>query len=140
MKTILTLGLILISTLISLAGNNPNDKVLTIEGKFIAESSIRYEVYLVNDTVFTLESKGHSLKYFNINVEVGEQYLIKFIAKDGKTKYLYLDAPEDGVFMVNVDFTKDGSARLDYNHKKAKYNVTLIDNYSMCNVKSSRTY
>lgn len=124
-----------------IAGTNPSDKTLTIEGKFISKTMVRYEVYLVKDSTLTLERKGHSLKYFTINVEIGEQYVVKFISKDDEVKYLYLDAPENGLFMVNVDFNKKGSAKLEYNHKKEKYNVTLIDTCLIAlNVKRKNTY
>lgn len=122
------------------AGKNPSD-ILTIEGMFISKTMVRYEVYIVQDSTLTLERKGHSLKYFTINVEIEKEYVVKFISKDNEVKYLYLDAQENGLFLVNVDFNKKGSARLEYNHKKEKYNVTLVDTCLIAqNVKLQNTY
>lgn len=103
----------------------------TLQGKFISENSVNYEVYVVNpDSSLQLIETDKSLKFFSIDLEVEKEYVIKFTSKTNETKYLYVSASEYGGFGIDVDFNRTGSARLSYNNYRQEYQVMRINSTS----------
>lgn len=128
MKTMLSLVLLSVSLFCISAVNTDPVNTFTIQGKFIAEHSVNYEVYTINsDSTLELVTADCALKFFTIDVEVGEEYLIKFVSKDNKVKYLHINVGESGGFGIDVDFNRTGSARLTYDPYRAQYSVTPLE-------------
>lgn len=128
MKSLLTLVLLTVNMICYSAKTDPKpSNTLTLEGKYIAEMNVQCQVYMVMaDSTLDLVSESRSLKRFNISLEVGEEYLIKFISNDGQVKYLYVVAPENGWFMFDVDFHTQDCATLKYNKKSKQYRMTHV--------------
>jgi hypothetical protein len=128
MKTMLSLVLLTMSLIcMSAQGSNPAS-VFTLQGKFISEHSVQYDVYTINtDSTLELVSSDCALKFFNIEVEVGKEYVIKFVSRDGLAKYLYVDVTATGGFGIDVDFNRNGSARLSFNPDQGEYKVVPLE-------------
>jgi hypothetical protein len=130
-KSIFTMVLLLVS-LVSLSTPSTTPfNTFTLQGKFISENSVNYEVYVVNpDSSLQLIETDKSLKFFSIDLEVEKEYVIKFTSKTNETKYLYVSASEYGGFGIDVDFNRTGSARLSYNNYRQEYQVMRINSTS----------
>jgi hypothetical protein len=88
---------------------------LILEGKFIAEKHVSYQVFEVAyDKSLVLQSTHKGSHYYSIQTEVGKSYVVKFTTKSGNIKYLNLDVQNSGYFMVDVDFRNSKSASLTY--------------------------
>lgn len=130
MKKSILLSMILFTVNLMCFSNVNTDPLntFTIQGKFIAENHVSYEVYTINaDNTLELVKADCSLKFFTIDVSVGNKYLVKFISKDNKEKYLYIEALEHGGFGIDVDFNRDGSARLVFDPYKNDYSVAPLE-------------
>jgi hypothetical protein len=128
MKTIITVLLLSVVTAVFPAknrdGEDPNF-TLILEGRFLSESKVSYEVYkMKTDSSLELVSKHTGNHDYSVNIDIGENYVVKFISRHGVIKYLYIHAAESGYFQLDVDFLKDGSAELKY--KKDKYTVVPL--------------
>lgn len=129
MKALLIIALLSITCKCGAFANTNPDKEnkLVIQGKFTSELNVNYEVYQIeSDSCLTLVESGKFFKYININVDTYQSYLIKFTAKDGKTKYLQISVEDYDTFIVVVDFKRTGSARMIYNADKSQYQVTPL--------------
>lgn len=93
-------------------------KTLVIEGRLLSVDAVKYEVFIeTSETSWEKLGEGMSLQFFTINLEVGNHYMIKFIDDEGSAKYLTVYADKKGKFILDVDFSREGSARLIYNKK-----------------------
>lgn len=128
-KSILLSVILLTVNLVCFSNVNTEPlNTFTIQGKFISENNVSYEVYTINtDNTLQLVEADCALKFFTIDVSVGNKYLIKFISKDNKEKYLYIDASEYGGFGIDVDFNRNGSARLVFDSYKNSYSVVPLE-------------
>lgn len=127
MKKITTL-IMLCMVLVTSAGILPkNNYRLTIEGKFLSEKKIKYEVYKINaDSTMSKVDYGRGIHYFSIQVQTNEHYLIKFISRSKGVKYLDIEVSESGYVVVDVDFHRKGSATARFNYKQYGYEVHPI--------------
>lgn len=123
---------LLLVSLVSLSTPTPTHlNTFILQGKFISEHSVNYEVYVVNsDSSLQLIETDKSLKFFSIDLEVDKEYVIKFTSKTNETKYLYVSAEEYGGFGIDVDFNRVGSARLAYDEYRQEYQVIKINSTS----------
>ena len=107
-------------------GDNKPEQ-LVLEGKLLTQTNVHYEVYmLMMDNSTELLFKGKSKLDYTINLEVGEFYIIKFIAKNGEVKYLHVDAMYKTTYQIDVDFKYKNSAKLIYNPKTWKYKLVSV--------------
>ena len=128
MKKLLTLALLSLSISAMSTITVEPTSTFTVQGKFISEHSVNYEVYVINsDSTLELVTSDCALKFFTIDIEIGKEYLVKFISRDNKVKYLTIDASEYGGFGVDVDFERSGSARLSYNPYKNQYSIVPLE-------------
>lgn len=100
---------------------------LNIGGEFLGEKNVKFEVYQVhegNKTEKYLSDK--TKKTFDIMVEVGGIYLIKFYSKSGFVKNLYIRVDAPGIFLVNIDFTQKQSAKIKYSDQQRSYVVETV--------------
>lgn len=92
---------------------DPITKTITIEGKFLEKKVVKYEVYqIMYDSSTVKVGSYQSIKEFDIQLEVGQSYAIKFTTLDGKQKILYVDVEGGGDFSIDVDFASRNSAKL----------------------------
>lgn len=130
MKKSILLSVILLTVNLICFSNVNTDPLntFTIQGKFISENNVHYEVYIINpDSTLELVTTDCALKFFTIDIQVGNEYLIKFISKDNQEKYLYINASEYGGFGVDVDFNRKGSARLAYDLNQHDYSIMPLE-------------
>ena len=112
-KMLFIMSMVLISTM-AVASH----KTLVIEGRLLAVKAVKYEVFIeTSETSWEKLGEGMSLQFFTINLEVGNHYMIKFIDDEGSAKYLTVYADKKGKFILDVDFSREGSAKLIYNKK-----------------------
>lgn len=101
---------------------------LILEGRFLSEKGVKYELYKVEGidySVKELSSSGN--KYFSVQIDVGAKYVMKFTSKSGKVKYLNIEVQSPGYLAIDVDFSNDSSANLVYNKsKKNGYDLRKI--------------
>lgn len=114
MKTLLTiLALLLVSGTSQAGSEDPPKESLTIEGKFLERKVVKYEVFVVYaDSSVERVTSYSGINHFSADLLLGNSYVIKFTARDGEVKYLYVDALGGGDFFIDVDFTTNDSARL----------------------------
>jgi len=113
MKTLLSIVVMMLVCISTQASNDPSVKTITLEGQFLEKKMVKYEVYKVfADKSCEKVSSHQGVKRFNINLQIGEYYLIKFTSVDGKTKYLYVNVEGGGDFTIDVDFDDEHSAVL----------------------------
>lgn len=124
MKKLLTLLLLFLTTL-ALACTG-KDVYLTVEGQFLAKKNVNYEIYKVNDGQLEFQSQHTNVRYYKVNVEVGNDYVVKFTAPDNQIKYLYIEAIKTGTYELNVDFNNDNSGRITYDTKTSEYNIIPV--------------
>jgi hypothetical protein len=130
MKKSILLSLVLLTVNLICFSNVNTDPLhtFTIQGKFISENNVNYEVYTINsDSTLELVTADCALKFFTIDIEVGREYLIKFVSKDNQEKYLYINAEEYGGFGIDVDFNRAGSAQLGYDHRQREYRIVPLE-------------
>ncbi len=121
---------LLVALLMSITTSvNARDRYhLIIEGEFLGGQNVKYEVYRVSDNASEKCFEGKKKHGFNLQVNVGENYLIKFVSKEGLEKDIFLKVTKSGTFDVDVDFTKNQSARITYDDHKGTYVVDPIPN------------
>ena len=124
----LSLVLFTVSLFSLSAVDTSSANTFSIQGKFIAEHQVHFEVYTINsDSTLELVSVDCAFKFFNIDINVGDSYLIKFVSDEQMVKYLYVDVTEYGGFGIDVDFNRQGSARLVYDPYIARYSVIQLN-------------
>lgn len=102
------------------------DNTLTVSGFFKSKKNISYEVCKVEaDMSCTIIDEGKGMFAFNIDLEIGSEYVISF-TKNGVTKHLYVTATEPGISEVDVDFESENSATMTYDHDKHYYTVRVL--------------
>lgn len=99
---------------------------LIIGGEFLGGQSVKYEVYKVTGTSSEKYFVGKNRHGFNLQVNVGENYLIKFKSNTGIEKDMYISVTKAGTFVVDVDFSKNQSAKISYDHHKHTYIVEPV--------------
>lgn len=126
MKTIFTLMAIMMATVIGTAGTTPGGKHLTIQGKFISQTNVQYDVYIINsDSSLDAQATGKAFKFFDVQLQLNERYLIKFTSKTD-VKYLCVETSVPGTFTVDVNFREEGSAEMRYTY--GSYYVVPVSN------------
>lgn len=113
MKKLITMFLALLVGMTSFA--NPTEKHFYIEGKFLSQKNVHYDVYRFKpDGTLKLVKACTRKAGYSVKLTQGN-YVIKFTAPDNKVvKCLYLDITRPGLFEIDVDFTNDNSAHLEY--------------------------
>lgn len=128
MKTLLSIMLLFVCSFTYATNPTTDDtKTSSIDGQYIGAKNVKIEVfsYLADNSLEKVyETK--SIRYFTIPLEIGEEYLIRF-SKEGKVKYLYIPKAASYDFVIDVDFTRDNSAILEYDHRKNKYVLSRVD-------------
>lgn len=111
------MGLCMLISMVALSTNTVRkDKDhLILEGRFIAEKQVSYEVFEVgNDQILTLQSSNTGKYEYSIRVNVDKNYLVKFSAASGQVKYLSITVQKYGYVIVDIDFRTKQSANLTY--------------------------
>ena len=110
------------------ATNRDNDnEILTVEGKFMAQKNVKYNIYEYQEDGSLLEVfSGKGNQYFAVTLTTGNRYLVKFTSLNNEVKNLFIDADESGTFQLIVDFTKPNAGVLKYNSKKSVYELKSI--------------
>lgn len=111
MKKVIVLMLAVMFTVASQA----KTKDLIIEGSFL-------HLYRASYTVFKLDSTGNFVKQrtetnqreFYIKCDIGSKYVVQFVNHEGIVKFLVINATEPGNFVMDVDFSKEVHAVLNY--------------------------
>jgi len=90
---------------------------------------VQYDVFEVapDSSLCFLESRKN-FKEFYIKLRTNKNYLIRFIAKNCKTKHILINAAAAGNYRVNVDFSIDGSVIFEYSKAEESYKLTRISN------------
>lgn len=122
----------LMSTVLLSATNSKKDKDhFTLEGKFIAEKHVNYQVFEVGkDTVLVAQNNNISYNAYSITVDVGKSYIVQFTNAAGKVKTLGIIAQKYGYFVLDVDFRTDKSASLTYNGWS--YSLKPVEKEQLC--------
>ena len=91
-------------------------------------TQVQYDVFQVapDSSLCFLESRKN-FKEFYIKLQTNQNYLIRFIAKNCKTKHIYIGATVAGNYRINVDFSLTGSVILEYSKSEEAYKLTRIE-------------
>jgi hypothetical protein len=124
MKKIVTIMLIMLSVT-TLTAKDPYHFI--VQGSFIADKNIKYTIFKMekNGALVAIEHvKGR--KYYFVECNVGDKYVVRFQNKKGNVKFLMIDASANGYFQADLDWTQpyDGWIK----REKAKYKLTRICN------------
>lgn len=121
---LLTIFSLLFINLIAV-NKEPPLRDLHVDGAFIGKKGVKTEIYLImDDNSCEKISEKHNFRYFNIDLEVGFKYFLRFVSSDGTEKHLLVSADKSGNFSFNVDFEKDQSGYLKYDFSKKEYLLT----------------
>ncbi len=116
MKKIVSIMMITLVSMVSLAGNNKDRYHFVVEGEFLSQKKISY-------TVFQEDQKGNFVaiehvkarKSYHVVCNTGHRYIVRFQNKKGDVKFLMIDAVQRGYFIADVDWRKpfDGKITLE---------------------------
>lgn len=89
---------------------------------------VQYDVFQVapDSSLCFLESQKN-FKEFYIKLQTNQNYLIRFIGKNCKTKHIFIDATVAGNYQINVDFSLSGSVILEYSKAEGAYKLTRVE-------------
>ena len=127
MKKIVTIMLVMLVSIASLAGKTKDPYHLIVEGTFIADKHINYTIFkMEKDGALVAVEHVKGRKYYFVECNVGDKYVVRFQNKKGNVKFLMIDASAHGYFEADIDWTQpyDGWIKRD----KAKYRLTRICN------------
>lgn len=135
MKKIVAIMLVMLVSVASLTGKTKDPYHFIVEGTFIADKHIAYTIFKMEkdgDLVAVEHVKGR--KYYFVECNVGDRYVVRFQNKKGNVKFLMIDASTYGYFQADIDWTQpyDGWIKKD----KAKYRLTRICNAAKDPVKT----
>lgn len=106
--------LLLVSVVANSKPNQKKDRFhLIVEGKFIAKKHITYTIMKEdNKGVFVVQERIKAKKYYHIECNVGERYIVRFEDKEHNVKFLMIEPQEGGYFVADVDFSRSHDAKL----------------------------
>ena len=126
MKKIVTMMIIILGV-ISVQARDPYHFI--VQGSFISDKNIKYTIFkMEKDGALVAIEHVKGRKYYFVECNVGEKYVVKFQNKKGNVKFLMIDASANGYFQADLDWTQpyDGWIK----REKAKYKLTRICNAS----------
>ena len=124
MKKIVTIMLIMLSVT-TLTAKDPYHFI--VQGSFIADKNIKYTIFkMEKDGALVAIEHVKGRKYYFVECNVGDKYVVRFQNKKGNVKFLMIDASANGYFQADLDWTQpyDGWIK----REKAKYKLTRICN------------
>jgi hypothetical protein len=124
MKKIVTIMLIMLSVT-TLTAKDPYHFI--VQGSFIADKNIKYTIFkMKKDGALVAIEHVKGRKYYFVECNVGDKYVVRFQNKKGNVKFLMIDASANGYFQADLDWTQpyDGWIK----REKAKYKLTRICN------------
>lgn len=126
MKKIVTMMIIILGV-ISVQARDPYHFI--VQGSFIADKNIKYTIFkMEKDGALVAIEHVKGRKYYFVECNVGDKYVVRFQNKKGNVKFLMIDASANGYFQADLDWTQpyDGWIK----REKAKYKLTRICNAS----------
>lgn len=123
MKKIVAIMCIMLVSMTALSGKPKDPFHLIVEGSFLSSKNIHYTVYkeTKQGTFVSIEhTKAH--KYYHIECNTGDKYLVRFQNKKGNVKFLMIDASTYGYFQADVDWSKSYDGLI----KKEKVGYCLV--------------
>ena len=109
----------------SVAGE-PKQSNLDLSGFFITKSNVHYEVYeYTEDCACTVVKSKTGIRSYKSSLEVGKEYLIVF-TKDTLVKKLHIVVGAEGEMDLDIDFSVDYNAKIEYNKEKKSYELLTI--------------
>lgn len=131
MKKILLICLVLLTT--SIIGKEKEPKFLQLKGSFLNETNITYVIYKLDTekNSYVKEKIAVGKNSFTAKCEKDSKYLIEFETATHEIKFLVVHATITGRFYIDVDFSDEHSAQLEFN--KNKYKLTAINNTKSIN-------
>lgn len=120
MKKILLMSLVLLVT--SLVGKEKEPKFLQLKGSFLNETNITYVIYKLDaeKNTYVKEKIAVGKNSFTAKCEKDHKYLIEFETATHEIKFLVVHVTITGTFYIDVDFSDDHSARLEFNKNRYK--------------------
>lgn len=114
MKKLIVLSiLLLISVVVNSKPNHKDRFHLIVKGKFLVKKHITYTILKEdNKGVFVVQEKIKANRYYHVQCNVGERYIIRFEDRQHNIKFLMIEPQEGGYFVADVDFSKSYNARL----------------------------
>lgn len=113
MKKIVTIMFIMLMSVISLQAKHRDPYHFVVEGEFLAEKNINYTVFKeATSGKFVAIEHTKARKYYRVECNTGEKYIIRFQNKKGDTKFLMIDAVQSGYFIADVDWRKPYDAKI----------------------------
>lgn len=108
--------IIMLMSVISLQAKHRDPYHFIVEGEFLAQKNINYTVFKQTTSgKFVAIEHTKARKYYRVECNTGEKYIIRFQNKKGDVKFLMIDAVERGYFIADVDWRKpyDGKITLE---------------------------
>ncbi len=125
MKKVLLMSLVLLVT--SLVGKEKEPKFLQLKGSFLNETNITYVIYKLDaeKNSYVKEKIAVGKNSFTAKCEKDHKYLIEFETATHDIKFLVVNVTITGKFYIDVDFSDEQSAKLEFN--KNRYKLTAIN-------------
>lgn len=122
MKKVLLICLVLLTS--SLIGKEKEPKFLQLKGSFLNETNITYVIYKLDaeKNAYVKEKIAVGKNSFTAKCEKDNKYLIEFETATHEVKFLVVNVTITGKFYIDVDFSHNQSARLEFN--KNRYKLT----------------
>lgn len=122
MKKIVTIMLITLASVTTLSAKTKDPYHFILEGEHLNDKNISYSLFQEKNGELVLIEKSKSHKYYLLELNVGETYVIAFKNKKGTEKILIIEASKSGNFMVDVDWNVPTNAKITAD--KDEYKIT----------------
>ena len=127
MKKIVSIMLITLVSVMTLSGKTKTPNHLLLGGEHLNDKNINYRVFCKNKQgELVLVEKSRSRKFYLLELNVGETYLIAFKNRKGEQKLLVINALKSGSFAVDVDWSTSDNAKVTVENNN--YKIVLIKN------------
>ena len=129
----ITLMMILVFSISTIIGKEKEPKFLQLKGSFLNETNITYVIYKLDTekNAYVKEKIAVGKNSFTAKCEKGHKYLIEFETATHEIKFLVVYVTITGKFYIDVDFSDEHSAQLEFS--KNKYKLTAINNTKSIN-------